>query len=89
MHKTFTLDDLILFAYNETGNEKSAEIIKALGEDEEFLEEYESIIDVQHQLDSIKETPSRNVIDNILNYSKALNVFKLKPPVETGFAIVN
>jgi hypothetical protein len=29
------------------------------------------------------------VIDNILNYSKALNVFKLKPAVETGIFIVN
>lgn len=89
MKKTFILDDLILFAYNETGNKKTSEIIKALGEDEKLHEEYEAILGVQHQLESIKESPSRNVINNILNYSRALNVFKLKPAVETGIFIVN
>jgi hypothetical protein len=89
MKKTFTSDDLILFAYNETGKEKTDEITQALNEDEKLREEYKAISNVQHQLDSVKESPSRNVIDNILNYSKALNVFKLKPAVETGIFIVN
>ena len=89
MNKIFTSDDLILFAYNETGKEKTAKITKALEKDEKLREEYKAITGVQHHLDSIKESPSRNVIDNILNYSKALNVFKLKPAVEKAIFIVN
>jgi len=89
MNKIFTSDDLILFAYNETGKEKTDEITKALNEDEKLREEYKAITGVKQQLDSVKESPSRKVIENILNYSKALNVFKLKPAVETGIFIVN
>jgi hypothetical protein len=89
MNKIFTSDDLILFAYNETGKEKTNEITQALDEDKELREEYNSIAGVKQELDSVKESPSRRVIDNILNYSKALNVFKLKPAVETGIFIVN
>jgi hypothetical protein len=89
MKKIFTPYDLILFAYNETGDKKTTEIIEALCRDKKLLKEYKAIKDVQRQLDSVKESPSRKVIDNILNYSKALNVFKLKPDVETGIFIVN
>ena len=89
MNKIFTSDDLILFAYNETGKEKTNEITQALDEDKELREEYNSITGVKQELDSVKELPSRSVIDNILNYSKALNVFKLTPAVETGIFIVN
>jgi hypothetical protein len=89
MNKIFTSDDLILFAYNETGKEKTDEIRKALNEDKKLREEYKAISGVKQQLDSVKESPSTRVINNILNYSKALNVFKLKPAVETGIFIVN
>jgi hypothetical protein len=89
MKKTFTLDDLILFAYNETGEEISAEIIEAFSEDKELLDEYNSIVEVQSALDLKHPGPSEQTISNILNYSRALNVFKLKPAVNTCFVVVN
>jgi len=89
MNKNFTFDDLILLAYNETGDEKPNEIIKAFANNEDFLDEYQSIIEIKQKLDTIQEEPSESIINNILNYSKALNVFKLKPDVNTGFFIVN
>ena len=89
MNKNFTFDDLILLAYNETGDEKFQEIIKAFANNEEFLDEYNSIIEIKQKLDIIQEEPSESIINNILNYSKALNVFKLKPDVNTGIFIVN
>ena len=89
MNKNFTFDDLILLAYNETGNKKSREIIKAFANNEEFLDEYNSIVEIKHKLDNIQEEPSESIINNILNYSKALNVFKLKPAVNTGIFIMN
>jgi hypothetical protein len=89
MQKTFTLENLIQFSYNETGDQESLEIIEALNENEEFLDEYLSLQDVKDSLDSIQEDPSENTIRNILNYSKALNVFNFRSSAEPGLVIVN
>jgi hypothetical protein len=89
MNKTFTPNDLILLAYNETGNKKTGEIIEALNKDEELLDEYHSILNVRNILDDLYQEPAEPTISTILNYSKALNVFKLKPAVNTVFFIVN
>jgi hypothetical protein len=89
MNRNFTLDDLILLAYNETGDEQIDGIVEALNLNEEFLDEYLSIATIQQELDKIREEPSESTINNILNYSKAVNVFKLLPAVNTGIFIVN
>lgn len=89
MNRNFTLDDLILLAYNETGDEQIDGIVEALNSNEEFLDEYLSIATIQQELDKIREEPSETAINNILNYSKAVNVFKLLPAVNTGIFIVN
>jgi len=89
MNKTYTPEELILFAYNETGDKKSRKIIEALGNDEALREEYNSIISVQTALNSMQRVPSEQTINYILNYSRALNVFKLKPAVNTCFVVVN
>jgi len=89
MNKTFTPDDLILLAYNETGNKKTGDIIEALNKDEELLDEYHSILNIQNILDDLHQEPAESTISTILNYSKALNVFTLKPAVNTGIFIVN
>jgi len=89
MNRTCTLDDLILLAYNETCDEQIEGIVEALNSNEEFLDEYLSIAAIQQSLDTIREEPSETTINNILNYSKAVNVFKLLPAVNTGIFIVN
>jgi len=89
MNKTLTLEDLILFAYDENGTKKPEEIIDAISKNEEFIDEYYSIVKIKQELDSIQEEPSERTINNILNYSKALNVFKCKPDVGTNLVIVN
>jgi len=89
MNRNFTLDDLILLAYNETGDEQIDGIVEALNSNEEFLDEYLSIATIQQELDRIREEPSETTINNILNYSKAVNVFKLLPAVNTGIFVVN
>jgi hypothetical protein len=89
MNKNLTLDDLILFAYDECGTKKPEQIINAICKNEEFIDEYYSIVKIKQELDSIQEEPSERTINNILNYSKALNVFKCKPDVGTNLVIVN
>ena len=89
MNKFSTLDNLILFAYNEAGTDKTGEIIKTFRHKKELFKGYKSIVDIQRKLDDIGEEPSENTISNIMNYSKALNVFKLKPDRNTSFVVVN
>ena len=89
MNKISTLENLILLAYNENGTKNPDEIIDFLCQNEEFIEEYYSIVQIKQELDSIQEEPSEATINNILNYSKALNVFKCKPDIGTNMVIVN
>ena len=89
MKRTYTFDDLILLSYNETSDDQINGIVETLNSNEELLDEYLSIAAIQRKLDSIHDEPSEITINNILNYSKAVNVFKLKPAVNTGIFIVN
>ena len=89
MKRNFTLDDLILLAYNETSDESISGIVEALDSNEELLDEYLSVVSIQHELDTILEAPSETTINNILNYSKAMTVFKLPAAVNTAIIIVN
>jgi hypothetical protein len=89
MNRKTTLDDLILLSYNETDKVKSVEIIESINNDEELYEEYNSLLNVKSTLDSLYQEPAESTINNIMNYSKALNVFNLKPAVNTRFVVVN
>ncbi|MFA4852359.1 MAG: hypothetical protein WC868_02240 [Bacteroidales bacterium] len=89
MNKNYTFNDLIFLAYNETDEKNAVKIRKALNNNEELRNEYQSILNAQNILDKLQQEPSEKTISNILGYSKALNVFTLKPDVNTGFFIVN
>ena len=89
MNKNFTLNDLILLAYNETGEKETVDILEAINNDDNLFEEYLSLLEEKKLLDQLQQEPSESTISNILNYSRALNVFALKPAVNTAFIIVN
>jgi len=89
MKKTFTFNDLILLAYNETDDKSTEQILDAIAENEELLETYLSVIEMQSKLDEILEEPSDNICNNILNYSKVLDVFILNPDVNIAFIVAN
>ncbi|NTW32799.1 MAG: hypothetical protein HGB12_09265 [Bacteroidetes bacterium] len=89
MKKTFTFNDLILLAYNETDEKSTEQLLDALIENEELLEMYLSVTDMQSKLDEITEEPSESICNNIINYSKALDVFILNPDVNIAFVVNN
>lgn len=89
MNKTFTFDDLILLAYNETTKTETEEICDFLSTDEEMCEEYLSILAVKNNLNNLNSDPSENIIQGLINYSKAVEVFRVKPDVETVSFIKN
>ena len=89
MNKTITLDHLILLAYNDDGIKNPDKIVEALHENEEFLDEYIAIKEMQADLDRIQEEPAEQSIRNLINYAKSLNVFKSKDHNNTSLIIVN
>lgn len=74
MTKTFTQDDLIRYIYGETYGKEKKELEKALVCDAELQEAYKELAAIKNQLDYSMKEPSERVVDNILNYSKSLNL---------------
>jgi len=78
MKKNYTLNDLILFAYNETDSVNKNLISKTIKSNKKLNTQYKSILKVKKALNSINVSPGKNVINNILNYSRALNILNSK-----------
>ncbi|MEQ8927079.1 MULTISPECIES: hypothetical protein [Fulvivirga] len=78
MIRTFTQDDLIRYAYHETTEEENSEIEKALLCDSELEARFKEISVVKQRLDTVLESPSSKATNNILNYSKSLNLLSNK-----------
>ena len=90
MNKIYTPEDyLFLLAYSKTSDKKCRNITDKLSLNDELFHKYQSIGDAKNILDNNELEPSESAINNIMNYSKALNVFKFKPDVNNSFIIVN
>ena len=76
MKKTFTINDLILFAYNELDEQEIKDISKAIEEDDCLKKIYNSFSKSKKLLDNYLEKPSDSVTNNILNLSKSLSILK-------------
>jgi thiaminase len=70
MIKTSTHHDLIRFLYDETSSREDREMQRYLLADENLLEEFMQMVILKTSLDDICITPSDEVVENILNYSK-------------------
>lgn len=77
MKKTISFSDLILFAYNELDQTKTEEIKKAIISNEQIRAQVDELIKTKSFLDNSHASPSRNIITNILNYSKSFEVFTI------------
>jgi hypothetical protein len=69
MIQTFTHNDLLRYAYNETNASENLLIEEALLHDPELLNSYLGIIDMQVALSAAKAEPSSRAVQNILSYS--------------------
>lgn len=70
MTKTFTLDDVLRYAYEETTEEENSLMEHALLADSILLEYYLDTIDLKAGLDRALLTPSDRVVGNILAFSR-------------------
>jgi hypothetical protein len=76
MHKLFTSEDVIRFAYNEMPADEAAEFCIELAGCPETAAELKDITDARNVLDGSSFKPRAGVINSILNYSKALIIQK-------------
>jgi hypothetical protein len=70
MSQNVTLDQLILFAYNETELTDTALVADSLYHDPETEEDYESILKIKEVMDSFCCEPDKTTLKKILNYSR-------------------
>ncbi|MDQ1087059.1 MULTISPECIES: hypothetical protein [unclassified Siphonobacter] len=70
MIQTFTQNDILRYAYEETTTEENQQIEELLMHDHELLLFYLDVMDLKAGLNKIELEPSTRVIDTILNYSK-------------------
>ncbi len=78
MCHSFTLNDLILFAYSEPDQSEAENYRKVIRENIKLSKEYNTILRIKQYFKSKKVGPSESTIKNILNYSKALSVNQTK-----------
>jgi hypothetical protein len=69
MHN-FTPEDLLMYLYDETSPEKTAQIKAALESDWSLREKFEVLNSAKKRLDALKMSPAQQTIDNILNHAE-------------------
>ncbi len=72
MFENSTLNDLILYYFNETGMTDAVLTQKAIDTDTETEEEYNTIVATMDYIDKSMVNPSDQSVKNILDYSKSL-----------------
>lgn len=72
MENFFTQNDLILFAYNETNKTDDEKLFKSMQSNTQLAENYHSILSMKYSVDSALISPQKRVVNNIMNYSRAL-----------------
>lgn len=73
-----TLNDLILFAYSESNMPNAGVYHNVIDANGELSREYKSVLRLKNYFKKLKVGPSEFVIKNILNYSKALSITRLR-----------
>ena len=73
MTKTFTQDDVVRYLYNEIPQNEKASFEEQLICNTTLLDMFHELRAVKNQLEQIEETPSDDVINNILEYSRNIN----------------
>jgi len=76
MHKLFTSEDVIRFAYDEMPPDEAREFLLEMQECPEMAIEFDQINDAKNLFDKQQLNPTEKSVQNILNFSKSLYFFK-------------
>ncbi len=72
MVQTFTQNEMIKAIYHELSSDGMAELETQLEKNEEIETSFEDLSLLKSELNKLIESPSDDLINNILNYSKNL-----------------
>lgn len=89
MHKIFTSEDLIRYAYQEMSSEESLELNAELQYCEELREELADIEKIQQHLNDSVELVNPKRVNSILAYSASLRIIKSSSTGSTFGVILN
>ena len=73
MQENITLENLVLYLYNETEMTDSVLIQNAIDTNYFVKEQFDELIETVKHLDSLIQSPGKNVVDHILNYSASMS----------------
>jgi len=76
MKRKITYSDLLLLAYNEIDGNRKSEIIDAVSHNWKLKQQLQEITDTMDFLDKSTIGPSQNVLNNIFNYSKSIEIVR-------------
>ncbi len=78
MNKLITLEDLLLFVYDEITDMSAKSSIKnAIKTEHYFYNEFTQLNDAKHEMEKIMVNPPDSVVKEIVSYSKALAVINV------------
>jgi hypothetical protein len=63
-------DDILRFIYDEMSPQESNDFQQQLNSDLEIREEHDEIKEVQHELDSLRCSPSPDLLKSIMRYAR-------------------
>lgn len=81
MKSDFTFNDLIVFAFNDTLEKNDPERSDAMESFDEFKHEFKELLENSSFGHRAGTGPNQRIINNIMGYSRALNVI---PTRQTG-----
>jgi hypothetical protein len=70
----FTTEDLVRYLYNETSENKTAQIKAALQTDWNLKEIYEKLVNSKKDLNEIRFSPRKETVNKILQYASKRNI---------------
>lgn len=70
MTKTFTPNDVLRYLYKETNPVENRQLEEAMLVHADLLDQYLQLTSIKEQLDQVREAPTENTIQAILEYSK-------------------
>lgn len=71
MIKTFTYDDVIRYAYEETSTEENLFIEDAMMSDPELMTQFLDTLELRSLMDKIERQPRQTTLDSIFSYSRS------------------
>jgi hypothetical protein len=85
MIKPTTLKKLVLFVYDEISDpEERDEMAQAIREDKELHKKYMELAGMRKKIDNSFSSPPDEIVNNILNYAKALDAPEKKNRKKRG-----